>query len=397
MADQRLARHVNERDLLTLLRRQGPLSRAEISRRLGLTPATITRLVSDLAQRGLLTEIASKGPAGAREPGRPGTSVGLNEDGAFFLGVEIGVGIIRHAVLNLAAGLVDSSEVEISRHDPPDQVVRTISREIVKLGRRKRYSGKIMGLGLTVPGLVRTDGYVVHLPILGWKDTNLLGLIAGVTDLPCAVENNANAAAFGAMYCDASLGSDSAIFLKLGTGCGGAVVLNGRLLRGASGVAGELGHVRVSETGVPCSCGQVGCLESWVNLAAVARCYLGTDRISDAERARLPEEVARAVIAEEPAALAALDSLSRHLGLGIISLVNVFNPASVVLGGVMRPLIAQCLDTLRPMVAEGIVPGIPVPELRLSTLGVYESAIGAASLAHHRTFDVVDADYSLNT
>ncbi len=99
--------------------------------------------------------------------------------------------------------------------------------------------------------------------------------------------------------------------------------------------------------------------------------------------------------ANEPAALASLESFAHHLGLGIITLVNVFNPTSVVLGGVMRPILEQCLGVVQSRVAEGIVPGIPVPDVRLSPLGLYESAVGAASLAHQRTFDIVDSDYAL--
>jgi len=90
----------------------------------------------------------------------------------------------------------------------------------------------------------------------------------------------------------------------------------------------------------------------------------------------------------EPAALAAIDSIARHLAIGLVSLTNIFNPRTLLLGGVMRPVLAFCLETLRSQVSAGIVPGMHVPDIRLSTLGELECAIGAATITHHRACDI---------
>ena len=103
------------------------------------------------------------------------------------------------------------------------------------LGRESQFKGRVKSVGVTVPGLVTSDGYVVNLPILGWKSLDLLAILKEQVSLPCIVENDANAAAFGAHYTQPSLPTDSTIFLKLGTGCGGAAIINGRLLRGGTG------------------------------------------------------------------------------------------------------------------------------------------------------------------
>ena len=208
-------------------------------------------------------------------------------------------------------------------------------------------------------------------------------------DLPCVVENDADAAAFGSVYTQPSVPTVCTIFLKLGTGCGGAAIINGRLLRGASGTAGELGHIRLTEHGHRCSCGQIGCLESWVDLAAVARSFLGTDQISDEEYATLPARLVSAANSGSLEAIQAVESFVKHLALGIVTLVNIFNPSTIMLGGMMRPLIEFSMPELASIVAKSIVPGTLVPDIRLSLLGTHECAIGAGdAVPIHNAFDI---------
>ena len=386
MADQTLARYVNELSILTMLRTHGPSSRADIARRLSLTPATITRLISKLRQRELVRETHTPNTT-AREPGRPGVHVALNPEGAFFLGIEIGVGVLRYALLDLAAAVVTSSETLVSREITPEEAVKIIAGHVSRLERSARLRGKIRYAGVTVPGLVTSDGFVVYLPILRWKSVNLLQMLGRKTRLSYLVENNANAAAFGAVYTQPLVPSVCTIFLKLGTGCGGAAIINGRLLRGSAGTAGELGHIRITEHGHPCSCGQIGCLESWVNLSALARSFCGTDRLDDARYAALPAEVIAAAERGDAAALVSIDSLCHYLSIGIITLVNIFNPTTIILGGMMLPIFERRLEAIQASVAKGSIPGTKIPQVRLSSLGPMECAIGAASLAHHQAFD----------
>ncbi len=392
MADQTLARYVNERGILTLLRVQGALSRAEMARQLGVTPATVTRVVADMIERGLLREVPPEAVREGREPGRPAVGVALAPEGAYFLGVEIGVGVLRFALLDLAAKVTLASERIISRSTGPDAIVAMIADALAGLAADPRFAGRIRSVGVTLPGLVTLDGYVVHLPILGWKELNLQDRLAEVIALPVIIENNAAAAAFGAVYTQPELPSTCTIFLKLGTGLGGAAIINGRLLRGGSGTAGEFGHVRIADAGPRCSCGQVGCLETFVNLAALARAFHGHEEGAGEEATALPAAVARAAEAGDAGARIAIDSLAERLGRGIVSLVNIFDPTTIVLGGVMRPVIERMIPVVAGVVAGGIVPGMRMPDIRLSALGLHECAIGAATIAHHRAFDLSNVD-----
>lgn len=389
MADQTLAKEVNERQILRFLRLCKSASRAEIARHLEVTPASVTRLVNGLTVRGLIREVkpAENMKGAARDAGRPGVALALNPNSVYFLGVEVGVGIIRYALIDLTASSVAASDVHVSRTITPEEVVDAIAAHVAMLERDLRYAGRIHGVGVTVPGVVNLEGFVINLPILGWKGVDLLTPLQAAVGRPCFVENDAGAAAFGSVYTMPELQTGCSVFLIIGRGCGGAAVMNGRLLRGASGATGELGHMRVARDGAVCSCGHRGCLESRVGLDALARSYWGTDDLEEAQFEALCAEVADRFGSGDPAAVASVADLAGWLTLGIVSLANIFNPSTIFLGGALGPVLSLILEDVRRDVASGIVPGLPAPDVRLFSLEPYECAIGVAAIAHQRCFD----------
>ncbi|MBE2276561.1 MAG: ROK family transcriptional regulator [Rhodobacteraceae bacterium] len=396
MADQTLAKLVNERNILTVLLRQ-PATRAELSRMLELTPPSISRLTADMMQRGLLCSTTSgRDRSGERELGRPGTALAINPEAAYFLGIEIGVKVLRFAVINLAAQMACSIEQTLPHPVAPEAVARTIGRQVEVLCADRRFRNRLLGATVTVPGLVQLTGHVVNLPIVGWKDLDLHSILAEVLPMPFTIENSANAAAFGAAYGHPETAGRSTLYLKVGTGCGGAAILDGRLFRGAHGTGMEVGHIRIASDGPPCSCGQRGCLETFVNLAALADQCRGFDWAQDIDTADLPARVAQRVVAGEPDAMAIAGNLARDLSLGLVSLVNLFNPETIIFGGGMLPLIATILPDLAVRLAAQIIPGTGLPDCLLSPLGTEECTIGAARIAHHRQLDVAHPELSID-
>ena len=394
MANQTLVRHVNERRLLTVLRVEGAQPRAALARRLSLTRAAVTSMVDDLSQRQLVREIASpKGlPQGNRDVGRPGINVGLNPAGAHFLGVEIGVGVLRFALFNLSAEVVDTETVPLPQGPSPASVVALVAKKLGTLRDQAFYHESIRAIGVTVPGLVRSDGYVVNLPILGWKDVNLAQLLRLKIDVPCYLENNANAAAFGEIYSTPRANDAVVVYLKLGTGCGGAVIVNNRLLRGADGLGAEFGHIRIESDGPLCSCGQRGCLETFVNLRALQRYLTHEDFDELHSDLKLPGKAAKLIAGGDTVANQAIDELAGHLARGLVNITNIFNPGEIVLGGAMLPILPQICAAMAEQIGRGIVPGMTMPVLTVSSLGEFECAIGAAATAHHEEFDLSNVD-----
>jgi predicted NBD/HSP70 family sugar kinase len=390
VADQTIAKYLNELTILTMLRVQGQASRIEIARHLSVTPATVTRLINNLTERGLVQDIEflNSDRQANREPGRPATNVALNATGAFFFGVEVGVDILRFALLDLAAYVVATSEMPFHNQMSPERVASEIARQVDRLRENPIYKDNLKGVGIAFPGIVRSDGFVVNLPIVGWRNVDFPSLLSKLIDLPFYIENDANAGAFGCVYNDPSLPNTCSLFLKLDAGCGGAVVVDGRLLRGANGTAGEFGHLRLSDDGPRCGCGNRGCLESKIGLGAIAQQFLGAHDLSDIELAHLPERIAGAARDNDSRAIETMDSFVHWLVLGLVSLVNLYNPSIVFLGGPVATLAEAAVDRISQGVREGIVTGIPAPTLLFSTLGAYEGAIGAASIAHHHAFDI---------
>ena len=334
--------------------------------------------------QNLLNEaVVNPSAAPTRELGRPGVALTLNPTGHYFLGVEIGVAVVRLALVDMALEPVRTETINLPKPPDPQSAIKLIRKFLRDCEADKRFKGRVRAIGVTVPGLVRSDGFVLHLPILGWRNVNFLALAEQSFDIPISIENNANAAAFGEVYCNPKQSHDLILFLKLGNGCGGAAIVNGQLLRGTSGVATEFGHMRVSDQGPRCHCGQTGCLETHVNLAGLAR-YLNE---AGATIGNDPAEIALAMSAGDPAVTAAVQRLETHLAVGMVNLCNIFNPSDIVLGGSLRPILALCLESLRDAVKRGIVPGLQSPNINLSRISQYECAIGAAAISHHAQFD----------
>ncbi len=384
MANQAYIKDLNTRRVLTLLRVEGRVTRADIARQLGLTKSTVTYIVDDLIEQELAEEVeANSAREGRRDLGRPGINVGLAPSGAYFLGVEIGVHTLRYALLDLTLNAIDTKTVTLKKPMSPEAVIKAITEHLARLREDRRFASRIRAIGVTVPGLVRSDGFVVHLPIMGWREVNFLELATKHIDIPVNIDNNANAAAFGEVYCTPRH-SGLTLYLKLGNGCGGAAIINGELLRGWAGAAAEFGHMRVAGKGLLCSCGRTGCLEPHVNLTALKAYAHELHVPGDGS----PRTIAIAIGKGDKRAEAAAAKLLRFLSIGLVNLTNLFNPSDIVLGGDMSPVLDIGLQTLRERLSEDIVPGMLMPSVTLSNIGEYECAVGAAALAHQQGYDI---------
>lgn len=273
--------------------------------------------------------------------------------GRWWAGVDIGG-------TNLVVGLVpeeggEPAELRVRATDPPrgaDAIVTDVcrmTREAVdRLVARHDPHAEILGLGVGSPGPVdRRAGRVVESPNLGWRDYPLRQRVQDLTEWPVVVDNDANCATYGEWWVGAGRGVDSLLGVIVGTGIGGGIVLDGRLVHGASDAAGELGHMTVNFHGRRCACGNDGCVEAYAsgpNIAARAREGLeaGADSLlfdlvaGDVSRITAAT-VYEAVVSGDTFATEVMTETARILGAWIAGLINAFNPqAVVVMGGVTR-------------------------------------------------------------
>ncbi|MFF0461400.1 ROK family protein [Streptomyces mexicanus] len=346
---------------------EGPLSRAAVASRIGLTRAAVSTLVDELIRSGLLQEL---GPERPGRVGRPGSALAVSGRGPAGVGAEVGVDHLAACVVDLR-GEVRARAVRhgTNRGRAPEPVAQDLTALISQVVAEAEGQGlRPAGLAVAVPGLIARDGRtVVRAPNLDWHDTDLGALLPG--GLPLTVDNEANLGALAELWLGEGTPPDF-LHVSAEIGIGAAVVVDGRLLRGTRGFAGELGHVPVEPEGPACPCGGRGCLEQYAGEEAVLRAAgleAGEGRVGLlATRAAEGDENVRR----------ALRQAGTALGVALTGAVNLLDPEAVVLGGALAALAPWLLPSLEAELARRTAgPACPVS---VSRLGPEGPLLGAA-------------------
>jgi glucokinase len=232
----------------------------------------------------------------------------------------------------------------------------------------------------------------VHSP--GWTDFSFAEWVDANLHLPCLIDNDANVGALGEFRYGAGRGTEAMVYVTLSTGIGAGVILNGKILRGKDGLAGELGHIPISEAGNTCSCGAVGCLESFSSGWAIAERGREWRRrrgdslaaLGDSSRSRsegiTAREIAQAAARGDPADFEIMRAAAHSLARGLLTVVRILNPDRIVLGGGLIQAGAVLLDPLRESLAKLASPTIGYStEIVTAGLGTYSPLYGAAAMA----------------
>jgi predicted NBD/HSP70 family sugar kinase len=357
MAAPEDARRANRSLLLGALHRDGPLSRADLAKRTGLTRATVSAVVRDLIDESIVEEL---GLSSAGRVGKPGTLVGIDADGRHVLSIDVSeptqfVG----SIVNLDGKVVVRRTFE--------RQGRTGRAAVSLLGRVcsdlvADATQPLLGIGIASPGIVSPDGVIAITAHLRWTDLPLAAELSAKFGLPVCVVNDANAAALAEL----TFGERSTanlICVRVDEGVGAGLVLDGRLFTGSSHAAGEIGHVVVDATGAMCACGKRGCLETEVSEPLLNR--------------RLEAAAADAT--------AILRAAGEHLGTALATVVSALDITEVVLSGPA----AVSTETFRTAVVDAIA-ARTMPFIgdrivaRPSTLGFDDVIVGAAAMVLDR-------------
>jgi predicted NBD/HSP70 family sugar kinase len=363
-----------------------PVTRARIAQATSLTKATVSSLVDALVAARLVTEL---GPEARGEIGRPGSALALNRSGFVGVGLEINVDYIAVCVTDLVGRVrYLRTRARDNRGQSPARVLgRAIRMTQTAMQAAEAEGLTVAGLAVAVPGLVETEQGLLHVaPNLEWVDVPVAQLLAGRVaprDPPVMVDNEANLAALGELWYGGHDGLTDFVHISGEIGVGGGIVLDGELFRGASGFAGEVGHVTVQPDGPRCRCGARGCLEQVAGQEAILRAAGLTGAAGTTigqPRGSVAELVARAR-AGEPRTLRAIEAAGRALGLGVAATVNVVDPGTVVLGGLyawLEPwLRAPLLEELRERVISQSWTPVRVLASRLGPDAAVRGAAGA--------------------
>ena len=368
------ARSHNRRAVLEVVRRAGVISRADIARRTSLTLQTISNIVLELQESGLL----SAGAAVRNGRGQPSIPFSINPKG----GWTIGIHIARHAVFGVLADLTGKPVAKLQRSvqpEGPNEAAPIVEDIIATLQSEAGVSDQLMlGVGVALPtrfdlGPISTAG-PTGLP--GWNDADARAAFEKRLGVPLLIENDAVAAAIGERLYGAAKNIENFVLLFLDEGLGAGLFTNGQVFKGAFSNAGEIGHMIVVPDGRDCPCGNKGCLERYVSLRAAYEC------VSSTPNDETPERI-NALAASKPDVLL---PWFKEAGLRLASATNilesVLDPETIIIGGLASAKIVQKLiDAANPLpVSAGARPGRIVPRLIAGSAGPYSTAFGAAAL-----------------
>ncbi|GAA1295443.1 transcriptional regulator [Planotetraspora silvatica] len=389
-------RRANLALVLRHLREEGSCSRADIADSTGLHRATVSNLMAELLDRGLVREVGTE-RAGAI--GRPRRAVALDGSHVGALGMEINVDYIAVHGTDL------SGRVLVERRIGFDAMGQGPDRSLAELGRvtrrvigdMKRAGASPGGIVVGVPGLVDSGrGVVAFAPNLGWHGLPVADRLReelGGLRVPVTVDNDANLAALAEFTSGVAAGTADMVSLTGEVGVGGGIIVGGRLLRGADGFSGEVGHLPVDPGGARCGCGRVGCWETKVGFAALVRSATpdqayGLDTVPTPDPEERVREIARGLADGDERTMGAVAEVGRWLGLGGSILVNLFNPRVIVIGGYFARLAEQLIPPAQAELEQLVIAG-PAARCRFmaSNLGFGAASRGAASMVVDHIMD----------
>jgi predicted NBD/HSP70 family sugar kinase len=387
MSMPRAVRHINEVRILDSLYRNGTTTRADLARELGLMRSTVGNLVAGMAEQGLILESEVSGSTPGGRTGRPGQLVRLDPAHSAFIGADIGVGHMSVVAVDLSGRPFKSRSAAFEpEHGEVDAVLAALIAAVRAMIKQLPDRQALRGICVTVPGLVDRDGVVLRAPVLGWNTVPVRKLVAAKLKWSgiLGLENDANAFAAAELYGRSPGRFADALFIYLDAGIGGGLVSQGKLLRGHSGYAGEIGHIHLGEHGFDPLTPVQGSFESYVGRDAVVARYKHHGGAGD----RL-EDFLGALSARVPAALRTISEWAWWLGRGIASLVSVLDPGRIVLGGPVAALYSHVEREVADSIEKHLVLPSSLPSIEVSQLGTDACAIGGAMILHqrHLSFD----------
>jgi glucokinase-like ROK family protein len=374
--------------VLELIWLQQQISRAEIARRTGLSRSTVSDIVAGLLETGLVAEVGDGPSRGGRRP----ILLAFQDDALVILGVDMGASHVSVALTDLRGRVVAWEHRDHPVRSDPDGtgalIVELCDACLRAWGGTPRH---LLGIGVAVPSPVdpQRPELLSEIALPAWRGRSGLEGLKAQYDAPVFVDNDANLGALAERWWGAGRGIDDFAYIKVATGIGAGFMIRGEIYRGAGGVAGEIGHVTIDADGPICSCGNRGCLGTFVGSEALTS--RARSMIEDFPDSFLAGgEITMAAI--EDAALAGdelcrllVDHAAVRLGVAIADVINLMNPSAVILGGSLSRLGDLLILPLREAaVRRTFVSSLAAVDIRASQLGEKAIAVGAATLVLDR-------------
>jgi N-acetylglucosamine repressor len=367
-------RDINRQIVLNYVRERGPISRSEIAHETALQRSTISLIVDELKEEGLIEELN-----GESTGGRPPILLSLRTADAVAIGIDVGTARTVLATSDLAGRVLDQEEFATD----PDAVKTT--NEIIQRTRKlvKKNERTLEGIGISLPGLVDTDAGTIYIPHFQWRDLPLAAALRSAIGLPVTVDNDANAAALAELW----FGRPEIrqvrdfIMVLVEEGVGTGIVFDGQVYRGEGGAAGEFGHMTIG-VGAPvaCAAGSRECWEAFSSERAALARYAKLTGAGNGSNTINCGQLVDLALNDDPTACAALKETAHYLGIGISNLIQGLAPEAVIVGGPIVRAWSVIAENVKSAVESSICRGLPLTPIIASTLGPQPTLMGAISL-----------------
>lgn len=381
-----LIKNLNTASVLNRIRISGQISRADIARVTGLTPATVSNITAEIIDLGLIKETERGESSGGRKP----ILLSINRSACFFGSIHISSENVEAAVSDVGADLLARKTSPLGKSASPEDVV-AIGLRLLESAMKEAEVEKLSGIGVCTHGLVRADeGILVFAPNLGWSDVALGEMIKSATGLPVAVENDVRAMALAESWCGIARGVKDYVYLYIGTGIGGSIVNDSELYKGQRGFAGEFGHMTIEPNGPLCSCGSHGCLQTLASETAILKRYAERRKFENGEE--IPKiEFLKLMDAARGGDNLAIEEISRgvrYIGIEVGNIINTLSPSLIVINGHITKLSESISPVLYMEIGRHCMKDLQDSvNIAFSTLGDEAPIRGAATCVIRQLFE----------
>jgi predicted NBD/HSP70 family sugar kinase len=389
-ADLRLMRELNRLLILNGVRVSGPITRVAVAHRTGLSRTTVSSIVDELLADNLLFE--GKTVEAAPTGGRRATLLHFNADAGYVIGVDLGRSHLTLLLTNLAGQIIARRSGPFDASLGPEICLQQVIADLMDFTAEHHIGWhQIIGVGLGIPGPMDAASRMLVRPprMPGWDQFDIRAVMERACKVPIYLDNDANMGARGESQYGAARNVEFMAYVKVATGIGCGLIMNGDIYRGAGGTAGELGHVTIDDNGPLCDCGNRGCLEvvagaAAVTMAAARDVYPDSSGAGEGnDRHDGPLDVAdvvQAALAGDKVAQEAIERAGYHIGIALAGLVNIFNPSLILLDGSMARAGEFLLEPIRQGIARrSLAASSAATRIEMARLGDNAIALGAVA------------------
>jgi len=372
----------HSRLILNLLWKEREISRAELARRTSLSRSTVSSIVNDLLSTGLVKEERAGISSGGRRP----IMLGFQDLSSFIVGIELGATHVSCVLTDLRCNVRASWSAPAPVRDEPEVALKKMTMAVHSvLEADGVQQSQVLGVGVAVPSPVDRErpGELLPLVLPKWAGYNIATHLERSFKRPVFVDNDANLGALAELWWGAGSSARDLAYIKVATGIGAGLIIDGRIFRGSGGIAGEIGHTSIDPSGPQCICGLKGCLTTFIGTPALLARAKDELRASGSDRPppATIDELVNAALDGDPMSVELIRYASDKLGVGVANMLNLLNPETVILGGGIARAGDLVLDTVHKTIRGLSLPAsISGAEIRTTGLNEWGIAVGAATL-----------------